>query len=328
MRRTVLIAIGGNALIPAGEAPAVATERAHVRAVCDGIAEIAAAGWRVVLTHGNGPQVGAAMARSERSAADTYPLPLDVCVACTQGEIGLLLLQALAEALASRGLHRPVATVLSQVVVRPDDPAFSQPTKPIGPFYSQRDLAALQPRGWRMAEEPPRGWRRVVPSPEPVAIVEEASLRALVDAGVIVIALGGGGVPVVREGHRLAGVDAVVDKDAASALLATRLGLDRLLLATDVDHVYLDFGSADARPLCDTTAEELQRYAETGQFPAGSMGPKVAAALRFVSAGGEAAIIAGCDRLAEALEGRAGTHVRLGDDAGAHPTRRRRATAG
>lgn len=310
MQPTALIAIGGNALLGANEPATIGAERTRIAATCRAIADVVADGWRVVITHGNGPQVGAALARSERAARETYPLPLDLCVACTQGEIGVLLQQALGEALETRHIHRRVGTVLSQVVVDADDPAFSRPTKPIGPFYPESDVAAFQARGWTMVQEPPHGWRRVVPSPEPREIVEESVIRALVDANVLVIALGGGGIPVVRRGQRVAGVEAVIDKDLASALLATHLRVDLLVLATDVDRVYLDFGTPMARGLDAIAAEDLRRHAAAGQFPAGSMGPKVEAALRFVDARGREAIVTSYGQLAVAVQGGAGTRVR------------------
>ncbi len=312
MQPTALIAIGGNALIQANEPATVGLERAHIRETCRAIADVVCDGWRVVITHGNGPQVGAALVRSERAAGDAYPLPLDVCVACTQGEIGVLLQQSLFEALEMKRINRRVATVLSQLVVDPKDSAFTRPTKPIGPFYSFPEAASRRASGWTMVEEPPHGWRRVVPSPEPLRIVEGSVIRALVEANVLVIALGGGGIPVVQEGQRLRGVEAVVDKDLSSALLAIQLRVDRLVLATDVDRVYLDFGTSNARGLDAITGEELRRHAAAGHFPAGSMGPKVEAALRFVDAGGGGeAIVTSYDRLALALQGSAGTRVHV-----------------
>jgi carbamate kinase len=199
--------------------------------------------------------------------------------------------------------------VLAQVVVARADPAFAEPTKPIGPFYSRADADARRLSGWTLIEEPPHGFRRAVPSPEPLDIIEEAAIRALLDAGVVVITLGGGGIPVLRDGWRLTGVEAVVDKDLASALLATRLQADVLLIATDVDRIYVDFGGPRARGLGDVTAHELGRYAAAGQFPAGTMGPKVEAVRRFLAAGGHDAIVTAPECLAAALHGRAGTHV-------------------
>jgi carbamate kinase len=306
---TVLIAIGGNALVRAGEPATVAGERSHVEETCRAIADALSDGWRVVITHGNGPQVGAALLRSERAATEAYPLPLHVCVASTQGEIGFLLQQALAAVLAARGLQRPVATVLTQVVVAPDDPGFTRPTKPIGPCYSRAETDARRSLGWTMVEEPPDGYRRVVASPEPREIVEEPVIRTLLDRGVVVIALGGGGIPVVREGHQLTGVDAVIDKDLASALLAIRLRVDRFILATDVDRIYLDYGRPSIRGLDEVTTDDLRRYAAAGHFPSGTMGPKVEAALRWVEGGGREAIVTSYDRLRPALDGRAGTRV-------------------
>ena len=307
--RSVLIAIGGNSLIRAGEPATIAVQRTHVAETCRAIAGVVARGWRVVLTHGNGPQVGAALLRSERAAGDAYPLPLDVCVASTQGEIGFLLQQGLRDALRARDLRQAVATVLAQVVVSRRDAAFAQPTKPIGPFYSRSDADARRRAGWTMVEEPPHGYRRAVPSPDPLEVVEERVIRTLLDAGVIVITLGGGGIPVVPRGRRLEGVEAVVDKDLASALLALHLDVDVLLLSTDVDAISLDFAGPHARHLGDVTAEQLRGYAAAGQFPPGTMGPKVEAALRFVAGGGGEAIVTSPARLAEALDGRAGTHV-------------------
>ena len=309
MEPTMLIAIGGNALIRASESAAAAAERKHVADTCHAIADVVSNGWRVVITHGNGPQVGAALLRSERAAAEAYQLPLDLCVASTQGEIGFLLQQALGADLAARGIRRPIATVVTQVIVDRHDPAFARPTKPIGPFYSHEEAAARQARGWTMGEEPPHGWRRVVPSPEPLEIVEESVVRALLEANVAVIALGGGGIPVVRNAHGFTGVDAVVDKDLASALLAKRLQVDRFLLATDVDRIYVDFGTPQARGLDEVTADDLRRYAAAGQFPAGSMGPKVEAALRFVETFAREAIVTSLDQMRSALAGRAGTRI-------------------
>jgi carbamate kinase len=303
MGRTALVAIGGNSLIPAGEPITVATERAHLAETCHALAELIARGWRVVVTHGNGPQVGAALRRSELGAADTYPLPLDMCVATTQAEIGVLLQQALGEALDAHAVRRPTATILTQVVVSPDDPAFARPSKPVGPFYSRDEAQVRRVAGWRLVEEPPHGFRRAVASPEPAEIVEEPAIRALVDAGVVVIALGGGGVPVIRREGRLEGIEAVIDKDLSSALLAIHLRIDLFVMCTDVDRIYENFARPDARGLGDVTAAELRRLAADGHFPAGTMGPKVDAALQFIAAGGAEAIVTSPDRLLAALDG-------------------------
>jgi carbamate kinase len=321
------VAVGGNALIRAGEPVSVAGQRAHVSEICGELARVVAAGWRVVVTHGNGPQVGAALRRSELGADDAYPLSLDMCVASTQGEIGILLQQGLRGALQARAIDRPVATVLTQVVASPDDAAFLRPTKPVGAFYSAADAKSRRRAGWTLVEEPPHGYRRVVPSPEPLAIVEEPAIRALFDAGGIVIALGGGGVPVVQRDGRLEGIEAVIDKDLASALLANRLGVRALVMVTDVDRIYVNFSRPDARGLGIVPAGELRRLAADGHFPAGTMGPKVEAALRFVGARGSEAIVTSPDRLVSALEGHdEGTHVVSATGTAWH--RRRRAPAG
>jgi carbamate kinase len=299
-----------NSLIPPGEPLTVATERAHVAQTADALAQIIADGWKVVITHGNGPQVGAALRRSECGADDAYPLTLDVCVASTQAEIGLLLQQALCEALVARWIRRPIATVLTQVVVSATDPAFAHPSKPVGRFYSASEADIRRQAGWTVIEEAPHGYRRYVPSPEPLEIVEEQAIGALLEAGIVVIALGGGGVPVVRRGRHLEGVEAVIDKDLASALLAIHLDVDVFVLSTDVDRIYTDFGQPDACGLGEVTAEELRDLATQGHFPPGTMGPKVEAALRFLAAGGGEAIVTSPDRIAAVLAGAAqGTRV-------------------
>jgi carbamate kinase len=303
MKRTALVAIGGNSLIRPGEPLTVANERAHVAQTADALAQIVADGWQVVITHGNGPQVGAALRRSECGADEAYQLPLDMCVASTQAEIGLLLEQALCDALAARWLRCPIATVLTQVVVSAGDPAFAHPSKPVGRFYSASEADLRRQAGWTLVEEPPHGYRRYVPSPEPLEIVEEQGIRNLFEAGMLVIALGGGGVPVIRRGRHLEGVEAVIDKDLASALLAIHLGVDVLVLSTDVDRIYADFGRPGARGLGTVTADQLRDLATRRHFPPGTMGPKVEAALRFVAAGGREAIVTSADRIAAALAG-------------------------
>jgi carbamate kinase len=285
--RTVLAAIGGNSLMRGAESATLDVERRYVEQTCHALATVAASGCRLLVTHGNGPQVGAALRRAELARGEVYALPLDLCVASTQGEIGVLLQQGLHAALAGRGLVAPVAAVVSQVVVGRYDRAFWHPTKPIGL----------------------PGSRRVVPSPEPLEIVESPVIRALLDAGVVVIALGGGGVPVVRCGPLLESVEAVVDKDLASALLAIELEVDVFAMLTDVDGIYLDFGTAEARRLDAVSLGELRWYAEEGQFPPGTMGPKVEAARRFVTVTGREAIVTSPERLLGALAGQGGTRV-------------------
>jgi carbamate kinase len=267
-------------------------------------------GFSLVLTHGNGPQVGAALLRSERASDQVYSQSLDVCDATTQGEIGYLLQQSLQNELEGVGLHVPVATVLSQAVVRADDPAMLHPTKPIGPFYSKAHAEErARTLGWQVVEDAARGYRRVVPSPEPVEVVEEGVIRTLLAAGVLVIAAGGGGIPVVRTPGGLKGVEAVIDKDRVSALLAARLCVDCFIISTDADRVYLDYRKPSQRPLGRVTAAELERYHAAGQFPPGNMGPKVESALRFIRSGGKEVIITSYEYLRGAAQGEAGTHI-------------------
>jgi len=308
--RTALIAVGGNSLIRAGEKGTVAEQLANTRRTARAIAGVIQRGFRVVVTHGNGPQVGAALLRSERASDQVYSHSLDVCDATTQGEIGYLLQQSLHNCLTEAGLAIPVVTVLSQVVVRRDDPALSHPTKPVGPFYSRADAEAKRRLlGWEIVEDTARGYRRVVPSPEPVEVVEEGVIRTLLDQGVLVIAVGGGGIPVVRENGTLVGIEAVIDKDRASALLAARLAVDLFIISTDAERVYLDYKRPTQRPIDRATADEMARYHDAGQFPPGNMGPKIESALRFLRAGGKKVIITSYERLCEAVEGTAGTHV-------------------
>jgi carbamate kinase len=307
---TALVAIGGNSLIRAGETGTIAEQLANARRTAEAIVGLIQDGYNLVLTHGNGPQVGAALLRSERASDQVYSQSLDVCDASTEGEIGYFLQQSLHNALAAAGLHRPVVTVLSQVVVSPDDPAMTHPTKPIGPFYSKTDaLARARLHGWQVVEDASRGYRRVVPSPEPIELVEEHVVADLLRRGVLVIAAGGGGIPVVRTSEGLRGVEAVIDKDRVSALLATRLGVDTFIISTDADRVYLHYRRPGQRPLQHATADEMRRHYDAGQFPPGNMGPKIESALRFLDAGGTRVIITSYEHLRAAVRGEAGTHI-------------------
>lgn len=308
--KTALIAVGGNSLIRAGETGHIHEQRANARRTGKAIAQVIADGYSVVLTHGNGPQVGAALLRSERASDHAYRQPLDVCVAETQGEIGYILEQALIEEIAAAGLRTPVVTIVTQVIVAREDHAFAEPTKPIGPFMSRRDAEGARDRlGWHIVNDAARGWRRVVPSPEPLAVVEEEVIADLFRRGVVVITAGGGGIPVVRQNGALRGIEAVIDKDAVSALLASRLRVGCLVMSTDVDRVYLDYRQPEQRPLERVTAAQVRAYYAAGHFPPGSMGPKILAALRFLERGGTEAIITRDDHLACAIRGAGGTHI-------------------
>jgi carbamate kinase len=308
--KTILLAVGGNSLIRAGEKGTVAEQLANARRTSAEIVGLIRAGYRLVLTHGNGPQVGAALLRSERAASQVPGHPLDVCDASTQGEIGYLLQQSLINELSRAGLQVPVVTVLTQCVVAGDDPAMQHPSKPIGPFYSRADAEERKRVfGWQIVEDAARGYRRIVPSPDPIEVVELEVIRGLVEDGVLVVACGGGGIPVIRSNGTLQGVEAVIDKDRASALLAARLGVDLFVISTDTDYVYLDYKKAAQRPLTHVTAGELEEHAKAGHFPPGNMGPKIESVLRFLRDGGKEAVITSYEYLSRAVAGLAGTHI-------------------
>jgi len=306
----VVVALGGNALLRRGEGDTYENAFASARLAAEKIADIAAAGWEVVVTHGNGPQVGRILLQQEAARNTVSPMPLDVCGAESQGLIGYLLQITIGDVFFERGMERPVATVLSLTRVRPDDPAFRKPTKPIGPFYEEEEAKELTAeRGYVMKPDPHGGWRRVVPSPDPYSIVEAPVISALVADGVIVIASGGGGVPVVDDGPRLTPKEGVVDKDLAAAILARDVQAPTLLILTDVPNVQKGFGTLYPEDLSRLTAEEARKLLGQGEFAAGSMGPKVEAAVRFIEAGGRRTVIGDLELAAEALEGRAGTAI-------------------
>ncbi len=310
MKPIAVIAIGGNSLSRPGELGTFDDQQRNARVTCEGVADVLAAGYRVVLTHGNGPQVGRALLRAELAQPELPPVRLDECDAETEGETGYLLQQTLHNALATRGRRVTVVSFLTQVVVDPDDPAFCNPTKPIGPFYRfEEGLERRQKLGWTMVEDSGRGWRRVVPSPEPLEIVELQAIRACLGASVVVIAAGGGGIPVVRRHGRLEGIEAVIDKDRSSAVLAKALRAELLLFSTSVDWVAWHYGRADQRSLEHLSWEQAQGYLEAGEFPPGSMGPKIEAALEFLRAGGHRVIITSPEKIGAALRGEAGTEI-------------------
>lgn len=310
MAKTALIAVGGNSLIRAGEKGTIAEQLANARHTAAAIIGLIRDGYRLVITHGNGPQVGAQLLRSERASDQVPGQPLDVCGAASQGEIGYILTQSLNNELSAAGLQVPVVSVVTQTIVSREDPAMQHPSKPIGPFYSHADAEQRKRLlGWEIVEDAARGYRRVVPSPEPVDIVELEVVRDLLNQGALVVAAGGGGIPVVREDGVLRGVEAVIDKDRASALLAMRLGVDLFVISTDADFVYLDYKKPTQRPLTRVTADELETHYHQGHFPPGNMGPKVEAALRFLRHGGREVVITSYQHLGEAVTGQAGTHI-------------------
>ena len=310
-RQDLLIALGGNALLPAHGTGTIDEQIAITRRTMRVVARLALPGVRLVITHGNGTVVGNILIRNLAAAEQIAPMPLDVCVADSQGGLGYMIQQTLENELFLASRHRPVVTLVSQVRVDGRDPAFDAPDKPIGPFVDQDEADHLQAiRGWEMREDAGRGWRRVVPSPLPVEIVEEEAIRTLRDAGFIVIALGGGGVPVVRrDDGTLEGVEAVIDKDRSSAVLARDLHIPSMVIVTAIDRVRLGFGTDDERPLDAMTLAEARHYLAEGQFGVGSMAPKIEAVCEFLDAGGREAILCSPDDLAEALDGRAGTRI-------------------
>jgi len=309
---SILITLGGNAILPARGTGTFDEQCAITRLTMQPIAALIREGVRVVLSHGNGPIVGNILIRNEAAREQIPPMPLDVCGADSQGGIGYMMQQALDNELRRIGIQRPVTTVVTQVVVDERDPAFRRPTKPIGPFYTQERARLLaKEKGWTVTEDAGRGWRRVVASPKPLEVVEITAIRTLVDDGAIVIAAGGGGIPVARQWDgSLHGVEAVIDKDLASSLLARLLGCEMLCIITGVDRVALHYGKPDQRDLACATADELSEYAAAGHFPAGSMGPKVQAAIEFVRGGGREVVITSPAKLMDALEGTTGTRVR------------------
>jgi len=305
------IAIGGNSLITDPKKPDIPHQWDAVRETCEHIAAMIAEGWNVVITHGNGPQVGYILQRTEIAAkAGIHEVPLDLIVADTQGAIGYMLQQALDNSLRRLGINRTILTVVSQVQVDPDDPAFQKPNKPIGGFMTEAEARKYEAEGWHVMEDAGRGWRRVVASPKPLAFQEMNAIRALIMSDYIVIAGGGGGIPVVRNAHgELRGTYAVIDKDRASSLLARTLRADLFVISTGVEKVALHFNKPEQKFLDQMTLAEAQQYMAEGHFAAGSMLPKIEAATDFVRNGGPQAIITDPPNLARALRGETGTRI-------------------
>ncbi|WP_019177588.1 carbamate kinase [Methanomassiliicoccus luminyensis] len=309
---TILVAVGGNAILGRGQKATLEDQMGNLRATSAQIARLVRDGHEVVLTHGNGPQVGSILLQNELAAREVPPMPLDACVAESQGLIGYMMQQTLTEALRSEGCRNTVTCVLTRVLVDEADEAFKAPSKPIGPYYREEEARTLRDeKGWVMVEDRARGgWRRVVPSPRPVSIVEASAIHRLVSGGdEVVIAAGGGGVPVVERGGRLEGVEAVVDKDLSAACLARSARASLMVFLTDVEQVYLDYGTARQRPISSMTADEAEKYLREGQFPPGTMGPKIEAAVRFLRSGGKRALIAQPQCIHKALASKAGTQI-------------------
>jgi carbamate kinase len=313
MTKTAVVAIGGNSLVRDKEHQTVPDQFARAEETCLHIADIIKEGWRVVVTHGNGPQVGFILLRSELASNVLHTVPMDSCGADTQGALGYMIQQLLTNQLRRIESELPVVTVVTQVVVDSDDPAFGNPTKPIGPFYDEDRAHHYQrEQDWAIIEDAGRGWRRVVPSPIPKEIVELEAIRCLLKAGFVVVGVGGGGIPVVRdEQGDLHGMEAVIDKDYASGLLATGLEADLFLISTAVEKVYLNYGKPDQKPLDHLTVAEVREYLDQGHFPPGSMGPKMRAVVQFLERGGQEALITSPENLARALRGETGTRITM-----------------
>lgn len=306
MTRRVVIALGGNAMTGPDGSATPAAQRAALAQASGHIAEVVAAGVEVVLTHGNGPQVGNLLVKNELAAHEVPPVPLDWCVAQTQSTIAFTLADELDVAMRARGLDRRTAGLVTRTLVDGDDPLLRKPTKPVGRFLPKEKAEVFIAHGQIWEDRGEKGWRRVVASPEPVAVVDALAIHALVAAGFVVVCAGGGGIPVVddgRDGRALRGVEAVIDKDLTAAILAREVAADTLVIATDVPNVMVDFGTPSARPLGEVTAAELREHAAQGQFARGSMGPKVDAALRFVAGGGQRAVITSLEHIADAVAG-------------------------
>jgi carbamate kinase len=311
MKDLVVIAIGGNSLIKDPQHMTVFDQYKAAGETSEDIADIVEQGYRVVITHGNGPQVGFILLRSEMAKQVLHQVPLDTCGADTQGAIGYQISQTLDNELRRRGHERTVVALVTQTVVDENDPRFQNPTKPIGPFYSEQTAQEHQKNeGWEMREDSGRGWRRVVASPEPIEIIEEPAIRLLLEHDVIVVAAGGGGIPVIRDQDgRLQGVGAVIDKDLTSCLLAKNLGAEKFVISTAVDRVAINYGKPNQQDIDTMTADQARAYLEEGQFPAGSMGPKIAASIDFLQSGGKEVIITQPHLLDDAIRGKAGTHI-------------------
>lgn len=310
--KLIVIALGGNAISQQFEEGNIHQQFKHTRQSLTGVVELIAQGYQVLVTHGNGPQVGNALIRVEESRNFVPVLPLGIIVADTEGGMGYMIEQCLQNKMRDREIFKEVATVITQILVNPDDPSIKNPTKFVGPFYTADDVQEMSRRpGWVLKEDPGRGWRRVVPSPIPIEIVAKKTIKLLVENDVVVIAAGGGGVPVYIDKNNgwYEGIDAVIDKDLASAVLANNIEADELMILTAVEKVALNFGKPDQKFLEKMTADEAQKYYDEGHFPAGSMGPKIQAALNFLEAGGKKVIITSIEKSTEAVHGKAGTVI-------------------
>jgi len=311
---TAIIGIGGNSLVVDRKHQSIPDQWLAIQKTCENIADLIAEGINPVITHGNGPQVGFAVLRSEagKKLEGLHTDPLDVCVASTQATIGYMIQQALQSELRKRNIEKSICVVVTRVLVDKNDPAFTNPTKPIGPFYSQREEveSKMKEFGWVMKEDANRGWRRVVPSPKPIGILEIDVIKALFEQGIIVVAVGGGGIPVVKDEYgNYTGVEAVIDKDFATSLLASLLGVKTMIISTAVEFVYLNFGTKNQTPIRRLTVSEAVTYLNKGEFAEGSMAPKIRASIEFLQRNGDRVIITNPQNLLSAVRGETGTVI-------------------
>jgi len=309
MKNLAVVAIGGNAVNRPGEKPTAENMLSAIAEAMGYLVDMLDE-YDIVITHGNGPQVGNILIQQEMAKEVIPPFPIDVNDAQTQGSLGYMIVQALRNRLAERGLNREVAALITQIVVDKNDEAFKKPSKPVGPFYTEEEARKLMTeKGWIMKEDAGRGWRRVVPSPKPLDIVEKEIIQMLLKNDVIVVAAGGGGIPVVRENGKLKGIEAVIDKDRASALLAIEINADELIILTGVEKVALNYGKPNQTFVDTLIVDDAMKYLKEGHFPAGSMGPKIEAAIDFVSATNKTCLITDMKKLKEALSGKTGTRI-------------------
>ena len=302
-----VIALGGNAIVGKDRRASIEEQFSATKKSMKGIVKMIKEGWQLVITHGNGPQVGAILLQQKIARSIVSPMPLHVCVSLTQGQIGYMIQNCLINELKKEGIKKDAATVITQVIVSKHDKAFKKPTKPIGPVYSE-DGAKEMRKCYTMGKYG-NGYRILAPSPEPISIVESEAIKNLIEAGIIAIAAGGGGIPVIEENGVLRGIDAVIDKDLAAEKLASQIKADILLILSDVDYVYLNYGKKGQEEIREISADELLKYQKEGHFPAGSMGPKVEAAIRFVRNGGKETIITSIEKAWDAIKGKTGTHI-------------------
>lgn len=307
----IVIALGGNALLQKGERGTAQEQFKNARKTAEKIADLIEIGYDIVITHGNGPQVGALLIQNDCAKDKVPAMPLDVLNAESQGQIGYFIQNSLKNVLIERGIEKKIATIVTQVVVREDDPAFQNPTKYVGPYYTEEEAKKLmEEKGWVIKPDPRGGWRRVVPSPEPIDIVEKDVILSMLEGGILPITVGGGGIPVIYKNGQYIGVEAVVDKDLASALVAKLVKADMFIILTDVEHVMLNYGKENQVPLRNVTVDELKKYYEEGHFPPGSMGPKVKAMINFLNNGGKLGVITHLNKLLEAVELKSGTIIK------------------